>query len=343
VNRDGFRIPVLSSAQLEATVLDLVTAVIAGTRIEDDLVECKRTWPEVSKARQLAGAANSAHGSPLLLIIGLDEDARKIVSPDDTDPATWWARMSARFDQEVAPTLVRHLRIPVGEGNSVIALLFETDRAPYVVKNFSGGSPEREIPVRGATGTRSAHRTELLRMLAPTILTPRTTIIDAQIFCKRHDPEPYRPEQLRFTGYVLLYLEHTQGVVATIPVHQISAHLAADQLEVPLILGLPEYLGDGAPEPPPRWGVSVEHNQIVCTAPGFVQLRVGGEAPLSVQDPMSITSRVDITISLGVIGAMSPIRLSATLAKWDRQGRGYSEPGIVEVGYWTLDSSSDSG
>lgn len=133
-----------SPAQVEARVLELVDAVRRGERIEDDLVECKREWPGVEKARQLAGSANSAHDSPLLIIVGVDEDAGVVVPVDDTDPADWWSRISARFDQDTPPMLERHLRIHVGEGQAVVALLFSTDRAPYLVKVDGGGSPERD-------------------------------------------------------------------------------------------------------------------------------------------------------------------------------------------------------
>src|SRR5437763_2002324 len=94
----------VTAGQLEARVLGLVDTVLSGGRVEDDFVESKSNWPALSKARQLAASANSARGDPVLWIIGLDEDAHQLIPLDSTDPSQWWSQISARFDQDVAPT-----------------------------------------------------------------------------------------------------------------------------------------------------------------------------------------------------------------------------------------------
>jgi hypothetical protein len=74
----------LRPQQLEARVIDLVDLVLAGGRIEDDLVECKSQWPDPqqrSSTRQLAGHANKAHDEPILWIIGIDEKTHTLTQP----------------------------------------------------------------------------------------------------------------------------------------------------------------------------------------------------------------------------------------------------------------------
>jgi hypothetical protein len=154
--------------ELEIKVLDVVEARRRGEKVEDDLVECKLDWPDVSKARQFAGLCNNARGSDVLLIIGLNEKTGSVHPLGSTDPATWWTSFQARFD-EAAPNLTAHLRVAVGDGEFVTALGFDTSRVPFLVKSRDGSAPHFEIPIRDGTTTRSAHRHEVLRLLGPTI------------------------------------------------------------------------------------------------------------------------------------------------------------------------------
>jgi len=80
----------LRPQQLEARTIELVDLVLAGKRIEDDLVECKGEWPDPQKrsaARQLAGHANKAGSEPILWIIGLDEKSHALTHPSPVEVA----------------------------------------------------------------------------------------------------------------------------------------------------------------------------------------------------------------------------------------------------------------
>ena len=77
------------------------------------------------------------------------------------------------------------LNIPV-DNKTVVALLFETDRAPFVIKNQAYGSPgggsvELEVPWRENTAIRSARRSDLIRLLAPLELLPEIEILDINL------------------------------------------------------------------------------------------------------------------------------------------------------------------
>jgi hypothetical protein len=77
------------------------------------------------------------------------------------------------------------LNIPI-DGLTVVALLFETDRSPFVIKNAAygsqgGGSVELEVPWRENTSVRSARRSEIIRLLAPLELLPDIEILDIKL------------------------------------------------------------------------------------------------------------------------------------------------------------------
>lgn len=146
---------------------------------EDDFIEFKRAWPDpVKSARQLAGACNSARGELVIWIIG-DPSSQDFVG-DSRDPADWWAGVKACFN-ELAPDLALHVVVHLPWGGAVVGLAFETSGAPYLVNNPSGGSPEREIPVRDATGTRSARRSELVSMMSPSLATARMIVTTGEV------------------------------------------------------------------------------------------------------------------------------------------------------------------
>ncbi|CAN5522549.1 hypothetical protein BH09ACT4_BH09ACT4_16720 [soil metagenome] len=214
----------MQSSQLEAIVLQAVGQLISGLTPEDDRVEFKRDWPGPDKARQLAGAANRADGDMLIYVIGVDEKSRAVVSPKAVDPATWWAQMEASFD-EVTPELERHLNVVVSEGQSVVALLFRTDRSPYVVKLLNSGPTEREVPIRAGTRTRSAHRHELLRLLYPTVQVPQLSAVGGRVSL---GSSAYGGDEQRVVDldlWLQLFVEHVQPEPAFLPAHMCRATL----------------------------------------------------------------------------------------------------------------------
>ena len=125
---------VLSLARAEAWVHSVLERAAAHQRVEDSRVELKRTWIEPAKAaRRLAGHANAARGAEVLWLIGVDEDAG-LLGVDPTELTVWWSKVHAIFDG-VAPSmfdLILH-----HQGKAFVALIFETVRAPFVVRNVA--------------------------------------------------------------------------------------------------------------------------------------------------------------------------------------------------------------
>jgi len=168
--------------EIENWVLRIIEQVESGQPNEDYRVELKAEWLDAKKAaRRVAGHANAAHGEPILWVIGVDEK-KGAVGVNNEELANWSAQVRAEFDG-LAPQILRDLDVSV-KGETVVALLFDTDRAPYVVKNPAynqpnGGPVQLEVPWREARSTRTASRSDLLRILSPIQKNPSFEILDA--------------------------------------------------------------------------------------------------------------------------------------------------------------------
>jgi hypothetical protein len=227
----------MRKSELEAWVLNVIDRVALGQPNEDARVELKSEWPKPAKAaRRIAGHANAAGGEPILWIIGVDQSAG-VVGVSDLDVASWVTQVKAEFD-ELAPDLSLDLNIPVGGGKTVVALLFETDRAPFVVKNpafgSAGGGPvQLEVPWREGTSIRSSTRSDLLRLLSPLELLPSFEVIEGELKMRLPGEEGSR----RPTWWVLLKLYIVpKEVPVVIPYHRCRGKVRVDKfgIEAPL-------------------------------------------------------------------------------------------------------------
>lgn len=179
-----------SSAELEIRIQEIIAAIRRGAHFEDDLVELKRELVGAEPAaRRLAGHANQANGDVIVWIIGIDEETGQ-VHPVGEDVESWWPQVVAEFDDGVFPTLRTHRLVRLAEDEFVLALAFETDDAPYVLKTHTPGQ-DREVPIRTATAVRSARRHELLRLIGPAVRTPASRVIwaEADLWNRGERPE----------------------------------------------------------------------------------------------------------------------------------------------------------
>ena len=141
--------------QIETWAIKVADDIKQGRPVEDARVEIKSKWPEDPNgaARRIAGHANAPHSEPILWIIGIDDTKREVVGADKNDLASWYPQVQAEF-RELAP-IVTDLNIPY-DGKTIVALLFDTERAPFVVKNpvygkQGGGPVSDEVPWREGT------------------------------------------------------------------------------------------------------------------------------------------------------------------------------------------------
>lgn len=213
--------------QLEAWVLSVVDLVTAGQRVEDSRVELKAEWPtELDKAaRQVAGQLNAGGGSPALWIIGLVE-GRGVVSFLPTDPAQWFGQFESYFDG-LAPR-AHVLNVPA-RGGLVFALLFDSTRRPFVVKNPVYGQPgggwvSLEVPWRDATRVRSVKREDLIRLLVPALELPSLELRGAQASVEIGGDESGR-ECLFWVASIQLYVTPRSGRPVVFPTHRAAMQL----------------------------------------------------------------------------------------------------------------------
>lgn len=156
----------------------IIERVISGQLVEDSLVELKSDFINPKNAaRIIAAQANAARGLPVLWLIGVDEK-RGVTGVHFDTFADWSAQVFSQFDG-VTPQMV-DIHIDVN-GIHILALLFETDRAPFVIKNPDGGKISFEVPWRTATSTRTADRSQLLRILSPLQKAPYFEILDGEM------------------------------------------------------------------------------------------------------------------------------------------------------------------
>ena len=174
--------------QIESWALEIIDCVNSKSPKEDSRVELKSEWPEPQKAaRQIAGHANAARGEPILWLIGVDED-KGVKGAAHEELASWFVSIQAEFDG-IAPSMI-DLNIPVS-GKTVVALYFETDRAPYVIKNPAfgtekGGPISYETPWREGTRTRTARRSDLLKVLVSVIKLPEIEVLSGELILSLH-------------------------------------------------------------------------------------------------------------------------------------------------------------
>lgn len=180
--------------EVKTWALNVVERVRAYQPTEDSRVECKATWPDVKNiARQLAGHANAAKGEPILWIIGVDEKGATVAGAEHNELHNWHPQLVKEFDG-AAPCLLIDINVDL-ENETVVALLFETSSAPYVVK--VPNTDRLEIPWREGTRTRSANRTEVVRMLS--LLKVEGTVLPIKEFVNETSKAQYLAIEKAYT------------------------------------------------------------------------------------------------------------------------------------------------
>jgi hypothetical protein len=210
----------MRKSDIEAWVLRIVDQVEAKQPHEDSRVELKAEWPSPEKAaRQIAGHANAARGEDILWIVGLDE-SKGLVGADNTELANWLPQVRKHFDQ-LTPD-VTDVNVPVN-GKVLTALLLSTERAPFVVRNPVFGKPdagpvELEVPWREGRKTRSATRSDLLRLLVPITRLPTVEMLGAWIHVAEPSPSSSQSYSWDITAH--LYLVPGDSKTLIIPCHR---------------------------------------------------------------------------------------------------------------------------
>jgi hypothetical protein len=313
-------------AALEGRVLAAVEALRSGVTPEDDFTECKARWPEKTTARQLAGLANRAAGEPIIYIVGVHDKTGQVTDPGPTDPNDWWAGMRGQFDQ-TPPDIIVHMQVFVEAGEAVHAYAFDTSRAPYVVKT-SGSA--LDVPYRDSTGTRSAHRHELVRMLLPTVNTPPAVLLHAQLSASWRAAQdegelehgrrtPAQAEIAYFGGNATCFFEHIGPHAVMLPTHGMKGSVqCADwrgEIEVST------YPPSDKNRLPTQFGVEVRSDGIVISGPGTATFYVQGSIPLDEMASFEAATEVELSLMFDVVGSTRAVHADGRLTVTDTPTR----------------------
>lgn len=219
----------LRIARIEAWGLEVAKRAAQGERTEDSRVELKREWPDpASAARQIAAHANAAFGADLLWLIGLDEKVG-VIGADATEFANWWPQVSSHFDG-VAPSVI-DVNVPT-EGKAIACMLIDTSRSPFVVKNpkygqKGGGAVELEVPWREGAKTRTARRSDLVRLLVPALSRPEVEVIQGFGAVTEIDPWPsQKGQEVNLWFQITCYMYPANDLRVCIPFHKCSCSIS---------------------------------------------------------------------------------------------------------------------
>ncbi|MEI3648837.1 hypothetical protein [Dolichospermum sp. UHCC 0259] len=307
----------MNSRQIESWALRVIDCVKRGQPNEDFLVELKRDWIDEAKAaRRIAGHANAARGENILWLIGFDEKEGVdcVIGANTADLASWYSKVESFFN-ELAPRMIP-LNIPV-DNKTVVALLFETDRAPFVIKNQAYGSPgggsvELEVPWRENTAIRSARRSDLIRLLAPLELLPEIEILDINLAATiggKDSEGNYHSDELRLNSELYIVPKNRERVI-------IPFHLCRVEFE---IYGIPTFESNwislnpasGINDKPGSLTIESTRHEIIINGPGKLSLKAAAEIPSLPEDAKNCDIR--ISIYLLPTGANRPVVLTKIL------------------------------
>jgi hypothetical protein len=204
-------------SDVEYWVLNLAELVRKRKPVEDSRVELKAEWPDADHraARRLGGHANAARLEPILWVIGLDEKAGAVRSAPLKELSSWWAQLERAFNG-ITPALLHVVSVRIGD-ETVVGLLFDTSRAPFVVTVPTGGPIDRDVPWREGNRTRSATREDLLRVLVPATRAPRVDVLAGKLEVIESSTRGRRED--RWSLELRIYLTPQTRDVVYVPFH----------------------------------------------------------------------------------------------------------------------------
>ena len=298
----------MRTLDLELWAHGLIERVKKKEPTEDSREELKGVWPDPKDsktARQLAGMANAALGEEILWLIGVHESSG-VLGVVHQELASWWPQITRSFSDGVYPKLWRDLNVEI-DGLTVVALAFETDRAPYVVRSEGD---RLEIPWREGRRTRSATRHDLFRLLTPQRSLPEIEVLSASVFFGEHfvASRSVRVPHLECR----LYVTPTSDAPVVMPNHRASAWVILQGKRVELCsLRLRD---GGGPEP---IGTKADADQAMAIGPGVVELLA--TSPVSAgYDLAEIGEMIECEVSITPCGCARPLKLTLPMKRSKR-------------------------
>jgi hypothetical protein len=292
----------MNPLQIEAWALDVIEHVERGQAYEDSRVELKREWPSdaVKAARQIAAHANAARGASILWLVGVDEKSG-VAGVNLPDLATWWPQVVSAFDGSVAPGL-RDVIVTKG-GIAIVALYMETDRAPYVVRVPGGQQISHEVPWRDGARTRSASRSDLIRILVPLQSVPTIDVLGGSMQVNGPDAQGMREVHAR----IALYFTPLSSTRIVIPRHTCEfVARVVDQSDEVLTMHVEDFARDRD-----CLTINVSNSQAVLDGPAMLALCARTQIPHNPQ--LRLPAEVELRASVCPAGADRKLPVSVRL------------------------------
>lgn len=304
---------------IENWVLRIVDQVKASQPNEDSRVELKTEWLEPDKAAwQIAGHANAARGELILWLIGIDEKGQRIVGANNTELSIWYSQVKAKFDEGIAPILITDLNVPV-EDKTVVALLLETDRAPFIIKNSEGGRSTHAVPLRKSKGTWCAGRSDLIRLLSPIQKLPEVEVLECELNIEPSSipissgvAKYSSPWKLNLS--LNLYIVPNSRDRVVFPFHRCKCWIELPGIVPITELKLSRFETEASPSndlglaylsPDAEYSsIKVTRSEVIVNAPGRLMLFAN---EIASEKYLSSTENIEINVSLGMTGADSPV------------------------------------
>lgn len=233
-------------------------------------------------------------GESILWLLGVDESKGVIGLNNEVEVSNWYSSVEKYF-QDVMPRLAKSINIKYGE-LTFFALLFETDRAPYVVKTPEGGRIQCEVPWRIGNSTQTARRADLLR-----ILTPSTKLPDIEILGTNSNLKFAGMEDIYWVSFDL-YIVPKEGQELVIPYHKCEANFSFSN-------GL-EYNHDSldfrsrSRNDEDSLYLTISANEIVFFGPARIEMRVSFRKPAT---DTWVEEQIDVQVKLRPSREIPPI------------------------------------
>lgn len=259
-------------------------------------------------------------------MVGVDEKSQTVVGADTNELSSWYQKIESKFNEGIAPVLISNLNILV-ENKTVVALLFETDRAPFVINNPNGGSFTHGVPLRVGTRTKCASHSDLIRLLSPIQRLPEVEVLGCELVVEPSKPFSSRTLKVTYCApwqlnlFLDLYIAPNNSDRIVFPWHRCKCWIELPGTIPSLELKVSHF-------ETPSWSTSsispsmkVSNTEVIVTDPGGLMLF----ATKSVFEKYpNSTENIEVKFSLSLIGSDTPVLIRTST----------SYPGFLEGEYY---------
>ena len=164
-------------------------------------------------------------------------------------------------------------------GHPLLAIPFDTQQVPFVVKTDKGGVPERWVPWWDGTSVRSATRDELIRLLSPLTTMPDFEVLGALAKIDKDTHVKVNNKLLpELHLYIRIYVTPLSSERLIFPHHRCSVALLDESNRQIVTADSVEFLVP----PPVSRTLHASSSELLVGGPGLFEVKgtVGLESPL---------------------------------------------------------------